>query len=417
MEVAGVGGSGSNLRPSFSLDFRNLRSSIRRQFKKDFYIESPHDLKDSLRKSAEAAGHVTLPSSSSNISLTRLRPIVERASTSLQNLEASPYKAQSGATTSPTKESLGEKIFSKVKGLYSSRDDLATDGKEKKKTVKGSEESSPKSTAFISKIKDLYSSMEGINMRDKPSAAKPRGSIDETLRGLNLLQRLYSKEDKSDAEGNDINVAAQTEDYWKGVQFLDKAQDMVIKDLEEDEFLNSLDADDDVPEPPRDWLEHVKPQPGEPKPPPPPGRRGRNSIISLNGSIHSISSLPTSPPPASERVIRNAKYSSTRRGKVARQTFQVYPKSFNQIKKFGLKLSRRVKKSRYSEAVPPVSASQMKDISVLDGVPRSAHNHDVAKVLHKIVYCLEKETDKGEFHNSERPLRCIEYGNLTTATV
>ncbi|KAK8381080.1 hypothetical protein O3P69_008165 [Scylla paramamosain] len=36
-------------------------------------------------------------------------------------------------------------------------------------------------------------------------------------------------------------------------------------------------------------------------------------------------------------------------------------------------------KSRYSEAVPPVSASQMKDISVLDGVPRSAHNHDVAK--------------------------------------
>ncbi|MPC42325.1 hypothetical protein E2C01_035944 [Portunus trituberculatus] len=324
MEVAGVDKGGGNLRPSFSLDFRNIRSSIRRQFKKDFYIESPHDLNDSLRKSAEAAGHETLPSSSSNISLTRLKPVVARASTSLQNLEASPYKGQSEVKTSPMKESLGERIFNKVKGLYSSRDDLATDGKEKKKIVKESEESSPKSTAFISKIKDLYSSMEGINMRDKSSMSKPRGSIDETWRSLNLLQRLYSKDDnKSDTEGNDnMNVAAQTEDYWKGVQFLDRAQDMVIKDLEEDDFLNSLDAEDDVPEPPRDWLEHVKPQPGEPKPPPPTGRRGRNSIISLNGSIHSISSLPTSPPPASERVIRNAKYSSTRRGKVARQTFQ-----------------------------------------------------------------------------------------------
>ncbi|XP_042240841.1 uncharacterized protein LOC121878570 [Homarus americanus] len=37
-------------------------------------------------------------------------------------------------------------------------------------------------------------------------------------------------------------------------------------------------------------------------------------------------------------------------------------------------------KSRYDDSVPPVSASQMIDMSSLDGVPRNAHNHDVSKV-------------------------------------
>ncbi|XP_050734488.1 uncharacterized protein LOC127007464 isoform X2 [Eriocheir sinensis] len=389
MEVAGVAGGGvGGMRTSFSLDFKNIRSSIRRQFKKDFYIEPARDPSSlSVDNPETVSGEASSPHRGT-LPIARSRPPAMEASTSLQDLDNPHTKTKVEFKPSPTKDSFGEKIVSKVKGFYSSKDDIATNGKEKKKTVKATEDSTSKTTApvtFINKIKDFYSSMEAVNAKEKSAVTKQRreGS-EEPRKGLSLLQKVYSKEErKNSLGGNDPDLVAQAEGYWKGVQFLEKAHTIIIRDFEDEEFINSREEEEEEEEekhkPPRGWLEHEKPKPGEQRPPPQ-GRRGRNSIISLNGSIHSLSSVPTAPPPSSERVIRNRKYANTRRGKVARQTFQVYPKSFNQIRKLGLKLSRRIKKSRYSDGVPPVSASQMKDISVLDGVPRSAHNHDVAKV-------------------------------------
>ncbi|XP_071550331.1 disks large homolog 4-like isoform X4 [Panulirus ornatus] len=369
MEATGEENVGG-IRTSRSLEFQGLLNSFRKRSKK---IKDASETTGGRRKDLPRRADslcVNVSSTIDEIPELEKTPL-RRGAVSLDDITDDDSKK----TNTPNVSESREKFFSRVKGLYSSRDDLTANEKDGSKSGKGSEEPMSRRASFIGRLKDLYSSKESLDIKDRSPGNKTKS--------LGLLNKLYSRDKSIDTVSeDDWSFSSKSEDYWKGVQFIDKAHDILAKQESlDDEFLNALDSDvkgDDT----SGWLRHEKApkDPNEKRTAAQDRRdRPRNSIISLNGSIHSISSIPTSPPPRSEIVLRNSKYSSQRRGKVVRQTFQVYPKSFSKIKKLGKKLTKRRKKSRYDDSAPPVSAAQMRDIATLDGVPRTALNHDAPK--------------------------------------
>lgn len=340
MEVTGEERLGG-IRTSRSLEFQGLLNSFRKKSKKK--NNTPKTSGDGRRdgyspkRSDSLSGNVLSKISES--------PMLEdvslrRGTGSLGNITDAGSKKSCDPNVSESKET----FFSRMKGLYSSKDDLTADEKLGSKSGKGSEETSSKGPSLIGRIKDLYSSKESLEMKEKSPGNKSKIPFEESWRSLGLLNKFYNKEKSIDTVSEDDWIHAnKSEDYWKGVQFIDKAQDIFAKqEWEDDDILNTVEPEGKA-EDTSDWLKHEK-VPNEKRTAAQDRRdRKRNSIISLNGSIHSMSSIPTSPPPRSEIVLRNSKYSSQRRGKVVRQTFQVYPKNFSKIKKLGKKFSRRKK--------------------------------------------------------------------------
>nr|XP_053644292.1 uncharacterized protein LOC128696885 [Cherax quadricarinatus] len=212
-----------------------------------------------------------------------------------------------------------------MKSCYSSKDNLSEEKDKTETKTEDADDSSYKGNTLISRIRNRYSSRESL--KDASPLNKLKTSSEETWKGLGILNKLYNKIGSIDnTSEDDLNLANKSEEYWKGVNFLDKAHDIMNKlEWEDDHFLGTIEPDI-KPEDRIGWLTHER------KPlkdslekgivmPESRRDRGRNSIISL-GSLHSVSSIPTAPPPRSGAVIRNSKYSNQRRGKVARQAFR-----------------------------------------------------------------------------------------------
>ncbi|XP_069952207.1 disks large homolog 4 isoform X7 [Cherax quadricarinatus] len=365
------------IRKSLSLDFQLFRSSFGRKCKEKV---------TSLERSRNFKRCETVPESSlaktCDSSLTQHSP--KTGADSLENAaeDDTSRKYTSEASSDSPRTSLSGKFFGRMKSCYSSKDNLSEEKDKTETKTEDADDSSYKGNTLISRIRNRYSSRESL--KDASPLNKLKTSSEETWKGLGILNKLYNKIGSIDnTSEDDLNLANKSEEYWKGVNFLDKAHDIMNKlEWEDDHFLGTIEPDI-KPEDRIGWLTHER------KPlkdslekgivmPESRRDRGRNSIISL-GSLHSVSSIPTAPPPRSGAVIRNSKYSNQRRGKVARQAFQIYPKSIKKFKKLGKKLTRKPKKSRYDDHVPPVSPAQIRDMENLDGVPRSDHNHDVSK--------------------------------------
>ncbi|XP_064082226.1 disks large 1 tumor suppressor protein-like isoform X4 [Macrobrachium nipponense] len=435
--------SSGGMRASRSLDFQKIRNSFRRKPKaKDFNGAKPSESSRDLALSADRGS--TPP------------PITETAVRSSSWTDLSTVEKvshfPSGVAVSDSKESLRGRIFGKMKIFHSSKDEL--DGKGSSGGKAGSSDKDQDGScnnkgSFIIRMKGRQNSKESSSLKSLDSGTDP-----STWKGVRLLNKFYSQEQSLDsleagaASRDELfkNSANAEESYWKGVSYLEKAQHLVTNDNAVDEVAEKgkcdgggignsktenqtdtnedahkdLGHDDDVNDESDvitaeakdqdNWLHHEKPPPlaksATEKDPnskaasaPRDNWRVRASAASLNGSLRSLSTIPMSPPPRSSHVVRNSRYAHQKRGKVARQSFQVYPKSFSQMKqKLGRKFSRKGKKSRYDDGVPPpVSASQMRDMTTLDGVPRSTLNHDAKRTENQEeVDVPEKTTENQE---------------------
>ncbi|XP_066951449.1 disks large homolog 4-like isoform X5 [Macrobrachium rosenbergii] len=435
--------SSGGMRASRSLDFQKIRNSFRRKPKaKNFNGAKPSESSRDLALSADRG-------TPSPMAETAVR---SSSWTDLRTVEKVSHFPSSVAV-SDSKESLRDRIFGKIKIFHSSKDEL--DGKvsgAKPGSSDKDQDGSCNKGSFISRMKGRQNSKEASSSKSVESGNDP-----SPWKGVRLLNRFYSQEQSLDSleEGTAShdemlkNSANAEESYWKGVNYLEKAQHLLNNDNAADEMVemgkgdggemdnskteDQTDAnkgtqkdsghdDDDIndeldvitteAQDQDDWLHHEKPppiaklatdkNPNSKATPTPQGRRDnwrvRASAASLNGSLRSLSTIPMSPPPRSSHVVRNSRYAHQKRGKVARQSFQVYPKSFSQMKqKLGRKFSRKEKKSRYDDGVPPpVSASQMRDMTTLDGVPRSTLNHDAKRTENQEEVDVPDKTNGGE---------------------
>lgn len=331
---------------SRSLDFQRLRNSfMRKAKKKETWEETPRG-DESLPVRGDSLRDLRLAASGENISdgekgLSKGAGCLTDA-TNVETTGLVPY-----GIGSASRESLKDKFLNRMRSLSSSKDEIDLgESKIKVSPRRSLSVNTPKRVSLFDRVKELYSSKEVLDKAD----VKGSDFHDSQWTGVVLLNKLYNKEEgkvrpsEENGPGNWRMKSKAEDSYWKGVRFLDKAQNIY-----EHSDLDEYDLQDQV----RLGNQSRRATDGEQCPAeasegprkkesPSQGSRGharpRGSIVSLNGSLHSLSSLPSSPPPGSGYVLRNSKFANQRRGKVARQAFQAYPKSFNQMKK---KLSKR----------------------------------------------------------------------------
>ncbi|KAK7079461.1 hypothetical protein SK128_007358, partial [Halocaridina rubra] len=370
----------TGIQISRSLDFQKIRNSFRRKPKtKTFSRGNTHELSGDLH--SRSGNNSPLPEADINVKSSSL--------SDFDDVEKNTY-FPSLVGASDSKESLKDRLFGKLKWSQSSNNkyDISNKGSrvsQARAAEKSSDEETSKKGNLMSRVKNLYGSR---TIPEKNSVESLEDSS-AAWKGVRLLHKFYGKEETLDHLDDTTNArdplfkTKPEESYWKGVRFLDKAQTLYMnqnfdEEMTEKERGMETEHDDEVDggkkenndkeeikeedisgddnlletvtseaDDPTNWLRHVK-TPSAVKSAPekkrqiggtpgaPQGRRDswrvRTSVVSLNGSLHSLSSIPTSPPPGTAHVVRNSRYAKQKRGKVARQALQVYPKSFYQMK-------------------------------------------------------------------------------------
>lgn len=324
---------------SRSLDFQRLRNSfMRKPKKKEIGEESPSA---SLRDLCLAASGENI--SDGGKKMKKGTGSLTDTTVGVETTGLLPYDIEAAS-----RESLKDKFLNRMRGLSNSKDEIGSaESKSKVSPRRSLSVNAPRRVSLFDRVKELYNSKEVLDNADM----KGSEFHDSQWTGVVLLNKLYNKEEKkvkSSEDNGPVNMKTKSkveDSYWKGVRFLDKAQD-IYEHQDEDDFQDQIQVE--VQSRNATDRTHGEQRPAEASEDPQKKEslnqgsrrhaRPRGSIVSLNGSLHSLSSLPSSPPPGSGYVIRNSKFASQKRGKVARQAFQVYPKSFNQMKK---KLSKR----------------------------------------------------------------------------
>lgn len=332
---------------SRSLDFQRLRNSFMRKTKKRDAWEETSRADEGLPARSDSLRDLRPVASGENILDGGKRLSKGTGSmTDASDVETTglvPY-----GMGSASRESLKDKFLNRMRNLSSSKDDIDSgESKIKISPRRSLSVNTPKRGSLFDRVKELYNSKEVL---DKADVKGNDFHNDSQWTGVVLLNKLYNKEESrvrpSEENGPvTLKMKSKAEDsYWKGVRFLDKAQNIYEHpDVDEYDLQDQLRLKDQTR---RTTDDEQCPAEGSEDPrkkeSPSQGSRGharpRGSMVSLNGSLHSLSSLPSSPPPGSGYVLRNSKFANQKRGKVARQAFQAYPKSFNQMRK---KLSKR----------------------------------------------------------------------------
>ncbi|XP_068206732.1 uncharacterized protein [Palaemon carinicauda] len=375
------------MRASRSVDFQKIRNSFRRK---------PKAKTTNGAKPSESNRDLAVLSTDRNAPSPVAETIRSSSWTDISTAEKVTH-FPSGVAVSVSKESLKNRILGRMKIFHSSKDELYVKVPATKPVAadKG-QDGNWNRDSLIVRMKGKPSTKEGSSSK----SVEP-GNDPSSWKGVRLLNKFYSHEQSLDnIEGavskDGLSRNNAEESYRKDVNYVEKAQNASPSDnfgeetdqnntdnllvTAEDNQKQSEDSEDDidkemdvittVAKDQGNWLDHDRPAPvaklatdksnnkSKGNSQVPPSRRDnwrvRSSAVSLNGSLRSLSTIPIAPTPRPGQVLRNSRYTTQKRGKVARQSFQVYPKSFSLVKeKLGRKFSRRNKIS--SESSSPYS--------------------------------------------------------------